>query len=223
MGLGQMVQFGYYLDVSPAGEVRFDPLLEGGQARFFQAGCLGPRHRSIRHVGQGRPSPQRQRLAKPLGSRLVVSSGCVLASLGQEVLKAGSVESSTLDLQEVAGRLGKHDGIATCFSEGLAQAGDENSERPGGSLVDLPAPEVLHQVLGRDDAVGGQQEKDEDGPLAAPGKCYRPPLMGDLERTKDAEFHDCNPAHPSARGRPFSSFPSAETSPAVSDWPVTHR
>jgi hypothetical protein len=123
----------------------------------------------------------------------VVASGGVFASPGQEVLESGSVESSTLNRQEVAGRLGDHDGAAAAFSERLAQPGDEDAERAGGPFLGFFAPEVLHQALNWNDPVGGQQEQDKDGPLAAPGKGHRPPLRGDLKRTKDAEFHRAAP------------------------------
>jgi hypothetical protein len=121
MRLGQMIEFRHHLGMTPAAEVGLDPLLEGGQARFFQSGRLDPSHRNVGHVGQGSPSPERQRLAEPSGGPFVVASGGMLASLGQEVLESGSVESSTLDLKDVAGRLGDHHGVATAFAEGLAQ------------------------------------------------------------------------------------------------------
>jgi hypothetical protein len=155
MSLGQMVEFGHHLGMATAAEIGLDALLEGGHPRFFQSRRLGPSHRNVGHVGQGRASPERQRLAQPRRGPFVVASGGVLASLGQQVLESGSVESSTLDLQEVAGRLGDHDGVAAAFSERLAQPGDEDAERAGGPFLGFSAPEVLHQALGWNDPVGG--------------------------------------------------------------------
>jgi hypothetical protein len=144
MGLGQVVEFGHHLDVTPAAEVGLDQLLKGGHPRFFQASRLGPSCQSVGNVGQGRPSPERQRLAQPRCGRLVVGSGGVLTSLDQKIIEAGGVESVALDPHQVAGRLGDHDRVTTCFSKGSAQARDEDSQRPAGCLLGLSCPEIFN-------------------------------------------------------------------------------
>jgi hypothetical protein len=74
--------------MTPSGQIGVDRDLARAQPQLLQPADLGGGERLVSDVGQGRPTPQRERLARERGGRPVGVRG-----VGEERLKAHSIDA----------------------------------------------------------------------------------------------------------------------------------
>ena len=162
---GEGLQLGRHLSVTPACQVGFDAVLQGGQAALFQPPRLHPGEGSVGNIGQGGTPPQTQRLPQRRRGPDVVTRTPLDPPSGNELLEAQGIDRVRIDLQQVAVRSSDDD--LTGHPEGLAQPGDVDPQRPDSALGGIPAPQILGQTGRRDNAVGIEDEQGQERPFPA--------------------------------------------------------
>ena len=125
----------------------------------------------IGELGQGRPAPELERLA-----RLPVP---------HEPLELQHVELVVLDPDQVAGRL-REQAVAV---KHLPQLRDVDLECLLRRLRRLLVPERLRQALGRDDLVRMQEEHCQEGTVLGSRQGDDSFPVDHVERAEDPEFH----------------------------------
>ncbi len=186
--LDERLELAHEVAVAPELEVRLDPLLQAGEARFLEAGDLALGPLLIGEVGERRPAPQGECLAERRRRAGGVTGRERRASGGRQLLKAVEVELPGRQVQEVTGRAGlDRAGTGAVGRHGPAQLGDVHLHGLAcGRRGRLP-PELGDQPLGRDDLVRAQQQERQQGPLAEPSERDGPIAVEDLERPQDPE------------------------------------
>ena len=174
-------------------EIRLDPIFEGGQPELLEPGDLAPRKVFVGEVGEGRASPERERLAESSGGRLSGPVGDRAPAIGEQLLEALGIELARLDSEHVARRLG-YEHLA---AQRPPEVGDVPLDDLAGGRRRIAAPEPLDQPVGRHDLVPVQQQDREQGALLAAAEGDRPAALGNLQGPKDAVFHT------SSRGRRY--------------------
>ena len=159
------------LAVPPGGEVCVDPLLEAAQVELFQSGDLALGEVRIGELGQGRPAPELERLARH--------------PVPHEPLELQHVELVVLDPDQVAGRLGEQ---AVAIKH-LPQLRDVDVECLLRRLRRLLVPERLRQALGRDDLVRMQEQHCQEGTVLRSRQGDDSCPVDHVERAEDPELH----------------------------------
>ncbi len=154
---GQDFELGRHLPVTPAGQVGFEAVLQGGQAGLFQPVGLRLGEGGVGHVGQGGAPPEAQRLPQRRRRAAVIPRLGLVPPPGHERLEAQGVNRLRVDLQTVTGGAGDH--RLTGRPQGLAEPGDVDPQRPDRALGGIPAPQVLRQTFRRDGPVGIEHEQ----------------------------------------------------------------
>jgi hypothetical protein len=86
------LELGYELSVTAAGEVGFDPLLEGGQVQLLETGDLPLRKGLGDEVRKRRTAPQGQGGAQGLRRGLSLALGEELLTLAEQALEPAQVK-----------------------------------------------------------------------------------------------------------------------------------
>src|SRR5204862_236041 len=91
---------GHHLRLPPAAQLRLDPVLGRGQPQLLQPGRGGSGERRVRHVGQRRTAPPRQRVAQQLRGALSGARGQRRAPVRREPLEVVAVPARLLGVAE---------------------------------------------------------------------------------------------------------------------------
>jgi hypothetical protein len=194
MGAGQGVEFGDALGVPAAGQVGLDAVFERGEARFLQASRFGAGEGSVGHIGERGAPPQSEGCSQGRRRLFLLTGGGLFPGLFDQGLKADAVDVHRVDANDVAGRLGDDDSLATALPQRFPQPGDVDPQGVGRPLRRVFSPQVVGQGLGRHHPVGRQQQKGEDRPFAvAPDSDADASVADDLEGTENAELHPSTP------------------------------
>ena len=175
MGVGghEGVELGDEGDVAARLEPGGDARLVCPEPCLVEARRVGARELLAGQVGQRGPAPEPERL--------------VVRPRVDELLEPLGVELAGLDPGEIAGRTG-HDPVG---AERLAQRVDVYLERRAGVCRRILAPDGVDQPLGRDGAIGAEQQEREHG--AGPPAAERHGLadvVHHLQRPEQPELHD---------------------------------
>jgi hypothetical protein len=169
------------LGVTARLQVGVHTVLERGEPQALESGDLRSREVLVREVCERRPTPHRERLAKP--SRRALRGR--FARLGNDLLEARAVELVRLDAQQVA-RLARDE---SPLAELLAQARDVDLDALGRRARRPLRPQVIDQPRSRDDLVRMQQQDREQRALLSRPEVQRAPVLDHLQRAKEPEFH----------------------------------
>jgi len=145
------------LGVSGEREVGLHALFQRGEAQLLEPGDVALGERFVRDVGERRPSPEGEGLAKDCGRMIGVACCQLAAPLGDEPLEALEVELVRPDVEPVPGSL-RRDSL---LPEPLAQRMHLHLERVSRRLLRLLAPEGVDQVVAGDDLVRAQEQARE--------------------------------------------------------------
>ena len=164
-------------------EVGLDPILDCRETKLLESRDLALRKRLVDEVGQGGAAPERERFPERTGSRLGIAACERIAALLDQALEQAHVDLVGLCAEEVTGAAGEqHTG-----PKQLAQLGDVVLHDLRSGVGRLVAPELVDQLLARDDLVRVQEQNGKESlPLLAP-EAKRPFVLLDHERSKDAE------------------------------------
>src|SRR5712692_4508957 len=193
----QRFELAHDVAVTREREVGLDPILGCREAKLLEPRDLALRKRLVREVGQGGTAPERERFPERAGSRLRIAASERIPALLDQALEPAHVDLVGLCAEEIAGAAGEqHTG-----PKQLAQLGDvvlHDLRRGFGRLV---APELVDQLLARDDLVRVQEQNGQEGLALFTPEAKRPFVLLDHERSKDAEpqrhlFTFCTAAPP---------------------------
>jgi hypothetical protein len=102
---GQLPKLGDQLLVPAVAQVDVDALLEGTDAKLFQASGLHSSARQVGELGQGRTAPERQRRAQPLARARVIAVS--RRTHGSKLsFEAPGVDLIVVELEDIAGGAG---------------------------------------------------------------------------------------------------------------------
>ena len=184
-------------DVMTQFQVGCDAVLERRRVQVVQGADLGLRELLVGQIGERRPTPQRQRLAKTLrgDSRLPSVEGRSTAC--DPVLEALEVELARRHAQLVAGGA-RHEETTVLPGGKLglerpAQPRDRHLECLRAALQPLFIPELRDQPVARDHLVGMQQQERQQCPLLRSAEGESPVIVVDLERPEYPEVHGLPP------------------------------
>ena len=148
------------VDVTTGRKISVDPPLHCVEVQLLEARDLLPRERLVGKVRERRRTPQRQRVAQllrcPFWTRV--------PRLGDQPFKPRGVQLGRVDPQDIAGRAGDEPALA----ELLAQRGDIHLDALGDRRGRRLAPQLVDQLLARDDLVGVEQQDREQRALLVP-------------------------------------------------------
>jgi hypothetical protein len=151
-------------------EILLDALLEAGKPELLEAGDLRLGEALIGKLGQRRPAPERECLARAL--------------LGQ-ALEAIEIELALGDPQAVARCLRRE----AILAERSAQLRDVHLKRLLGRLRRCLLPDGVDQAVGGDDLVRVQEQNRKQGALLRPAQIELPPVLEHLEGAEDQKLH----------------------------------
>ena len=180
---GERLELADDVAVPPELQLGRDLLLDGLQAQLLEPGDVASERGLAGQVGQGRPSPQAERLGeRDLGRPRLQGA---VTRLAKQPLEPDRVHLVGVGVEEVPGgpaldRVGPQRG---------PQARDVDLERRLGILGELLPPDGVDQLLGRNDLVRGQHQVGEHDPLLRAPERDRAVTVGDLERSEDPETH----------------------------------
>ena len=138
-------------------------------------------------VDQRGSAPLRERLDECVKGALRVGSQCPLADL-ERALEAPQVESVTRHEQRIAGRT-RHQHVIAAGLQELPKLGHAHTQRGRARGRLVRAPQLLHQPVARHDTTGVEQQQRQQLTLAGARHRDGAPVMGDLQRSEDAEVH----------------------------------
>jgi hypothetical protein len=148
-----------HLVMAPEREIRVDASLERDEPALLEARDLVLREVVVCEVGERRTAPQRERVTQHRGR----VAGLNVARVVDELLEAVGVERLGRKLQHVAARTRDK----RVDADRLAQLRDVALERLRRRVRALLAPELLDQLLARDELVRVQQQDCEQFALPA--------------------------------------------------------
>src|SRR5690242_21912602 len=102
MGDHQCLELGHEIRVPTECEVCLHSLFERAELELLEAADLRLREILVSELRQGRPPPERVRLAELLGRRTGVSARERAPRLAEELLEAVGIDLAGLHLQDVA-------------------------------------------------------------------------------------------------------------------------
>ena len=184
MSRHERLELGDELRRSPRCQVGVDPILDGCEPQLVEACDLALGEVLVGEVGERASSPQSERLSE----RLPGSAGILLEqtmAFCRETLELPRVEIAVGEGKSVAGR----HGLDRCGTERAAKLRDEVLERLRSGRRRRAAPELLDQTIRGDDLARVQGEKREQRTLASCAELDDATVVGDLERTEDANLH----------------------------------
>jgi hypothetical protein len=177
-------------------EAGFEPLLDGGEAKFLEPVRLRLEGAQWRETVERPPSPEAERLLQRIACRvgIVVGEG---ASAGlEQVVEAVGVGLAGLEVEDVSRAAGRDRGLA----QGPSKLPDVVLDDLGRARRSLFFPERVYEPLGRDRRVGMQQQQREHGALLRRAQRDRPPALDCLHGAEEPILH---PAPiDGTRGRP---------------------
>ena len=138
-------------------ELRLEPVLPCGHARFFEPGGFGHHRVFELDVRQGRPAPEPERFSqarRPLLRRLA-------PGLSDDALEAVDIDRIPRNVEQVT-RRASHEHLGT---EHLPEVRDEVLERADCRLRRFVAPELVDEPIRRNDLSRAQREEREQGTL----------------------------------------------------------
>jgi hypothetical protein len=145
----QRLELGQHLAVAAGVEILVDRDLERGRAQLVEAPDLRSGERFVGDVGQGRPAPQPQRLAR--------------GALGEQPLEPGGVHPVSAQLQLVAAPARRDRVVLPVRGHRLAQVRHVELHHLGRRGWRLVAPQPVDQPLGRHGRAGVEREHREQG------------------------------------------------------------
>ena len=176
----ERLELGHEVSGASELEVGVDAALQGIEPQLLEAADLVLGEGLEGEVGEGRSSPERQRVAQQLhpffGSRLT--------RVRAQALEARQVEAARIDLQHVPGR-SRLDRIR---AEQLAELGDEILEGRRRRLRRRLAPQIRDEALARDDLARVDEQEREQPALLLAAERDGTTLAHDLERPEDPEL-----------------------------------
>jgi hypothetical protein len=185
----ELLQLRGELFVAPERELRVVEQLERAQPLLRQDRCPGLCYRFSRQVRERRAAPQRECGAEFLGGVARCSGAQRTLRSGDKLVEARGVELPGLDAQPVAGAVRLDSGGA----KGLPQAVDVDLQRLDRRPWRVGSPEVIDELVARDDSVRAEQEDSQQRALLRPSERERPVLGLGLDRAQDAEFRGLRP------------------------------
>ena len=171
----QRLELRQHLAVAPGVEVLVDRDLERGGAQLFEAPDLRSGERLIGDVGQGRATPQRQRLAR--------------STLGEQPLEAGGVHPVAAELQLVAAPARGDRVVFAVRRHGLAQVGHVELHHLGRGGRGLVAPQPVDQPLGRDGRAGIERQQRKQGARLGAAEGHGSFVRAELDGSEKLNLH----------------------------------
>ena len=169
--------------VTAEGELGLDPPFEPDQPQLVEPADRRARKRLVREVGERRPAPESECVAKTLRRH----RGLVRLGLVEQAREAVEVELVRPGPEHVAGRPRLEPFRRA--AESLPELRDAHLQRGHARGRRAFRPELVEQPVARDDLVRVQEQEREQRPLARPAERQRPTAVGDLKRSKDPELH----------------------------------
>ncbi len=155
--LDERLQLGDELGVPAEREIGLDPLLDDDGPQFLEPRDLRLRERLVDEVGEGWPTPERERLAeRGLRGLGVVSLQRAPALLG-EAREAMDVDVIRGELEHVPRRTGRDHG-----PERLAELRDVDLDGVRSRVGRVAGPERVDEAVGGDDAPEVEREHAEE-------------------------------------------------------------
>ena len=172
MGRNESLELGGERVVASGDEVGGDAGLERAESGFLEPRSLRLGKRLGGDVGERRPAPERECLARLPG--------------GNEVLEALDVALALLDAEHVA-RCAGHDPVG---AERVAKRVDMHLERVRALAGGASPPDPVDQPVGRDRLVGMEQQEREQRPRSsATERDFGPVVTPDFQGAKLPELH----------------------------------
>ena len=160
-------------------------VLAGCQMQLLESLGPDPEVAVVGMTGQGRAAPQRQGGAEPLVRRSGVAPGEGLPAVADESFEAVGVERVGLDVEDVATRTAADRRIV---AEHRSEARDVGAQGGRRSVGRLAGPELVDQVVRRDDAAPGEHQVGEEGLLAAPAESEEPAIASRLDAAEQVKL-----------------------------------
>jgi hypothetical protein len=205
LGAGQRLGHGGRAGAPAGGQLGVEPVLLGRPAGLREAGHLAAGEAVAGDVGQGRPSPDRERGLQDLRGPLRLVAGQLGAAGGGERLEPLGVELAGVELEHVPRRPRLQ--RRRRHPEPVAQRGDVDLEGMAcrGRRARLPQP--VDQDAGRDDQPRVDGQRRQQGPLQPAADAHRRSVpAAQLDRAQEPDLGE----------RRRRSLPHALTTPALS-------
>ena len=171
----QRLELCQHLAVAPAVEVLVDPDLERRRAQLLQAPYLRSGERLLGDVGERRPVPEAQRLAR--------------GALREQPLEASDVDPVAAQPQLVAAPVRGDRTVAAVRRHRLAQLRDVQLHHLGRRRRRLIAPQPVDQPLGRNGRAGLEREHREQGARLRAAEGDPAVVRADLHRSEQLNLH----------------------------------
>ena len=174
--------------VTAEGEIRLDPLLQRPEVQLLEPGDLLLGERVVGELDERWAAPEGETLAQRRRCPVGIARRELVAARVEQLPKAVEVELAGLDAEEVAVVAGKQDAFAGAV-QGLSQPRDVHLDDLRGARRLLVRPELVDEVVARDDLVRVDEEQGEDTALLAAADVEHAVLVDDLERAQDPKVH----------------------------------
>ena len=162
-------------------QVGIDSLHKHREAHLLETRDLGLGKSLVGEIGERGPAPQPERLPQLVRRALRRSAG----GLGRESLETRHVGLVRFEVKHVAARTRGHaSGV-----EHLAQPRDLDLDVLRSLRRRRAAPDLIDELVGRDELVRVHQEDRQHGALLDAAERQRPVVLEHLERAKEPEVH----------------------------------
>jgi len=184
----QLLEFGGEGAVPAERKLRFDPVLQRGEAARFEPLDLEPGKRFELKIGQRPAVPQRLRRTQQRRGPARILRLKRPSAGGHLLLERVQVQLAVLDAEHVPGRASEQPRLWVTIGERLAQAGNLNMEHRFSRTGRLITEQFVDQLVAGYDAVGVAQQQREQGTLLRPADPHRGAVEPDLERPEDSKL-----------------------------------
>jgi hypothetical protein len=170
--------------VPAAGDLRFEPELDGDGPQLVEAADLGLRERFGGDIGQRRSPPQPQCLAHDLARMRGVTRLERRSALLDQAFEADAVDTVGVDVEEVAGASGDD-----YRAQHPAQLGYVVLEHARAGRGRASRPQVLDQAVAGHHLAVMDDQVDQQCPLLGAARRDRLAIVQHLHRPQDPELH----------------------------------
>ena len=191
LGRDELLQLGDQLAVPAGLQVGLDANLHRCQPLLFEACDLCGGERGPRQLGERRPTPQREALAKQPGRRIRVARRQLAASAFDQPLEPLGIQLALAHANAVAGGSGREQ---LRVAQRLSQPRDVNLDRLHRAVRRVLPPQPGSQPLRAHGLVGTKQQHGEQRSRFPAAERNRTGFPTDHERSEDPELD----SHPRA-------------------------
>ncbi len=182
----ELLQLGDGAGVLAEGDLGIDQVHPRGQPTGIEAGDQ-PQGRGALQVGQGRPTPQRERLREQSGRPVGVVQAERVVAGRRQALEVQDVHAVPRDVEQVAAGRGAQDRGFVGRLDGLAQPRDVDLDRVGGAGRRGVVPDRVDQPVGAHAGAGREGQHREQGPRAMATDRCRHVVHAGVQRAEQAD------------------------------------